>query len=366
MYHGDIEAAVDAGVIDADVARQLRNFSAVRHAAPIADEERFGLVGGLADVMTAVGLVPLLLGLAAAFLWAGPFAAVMVVAATWVLAEYFTRRRRMTLTSFVLFGTFALAVACGLLALSMRMFPGGALDLTAAGQITTAPISGMFIAAGTTLGCALWWFRFRLPFAYTACAIAAVNLGVHVLHAAWPSAPSAFVSGLLLATGFVLFALAMWWDMSDVRRETQRADVAFWLHWAAGYQISHAAFRILLGVVDKGEGWDRLYAFAPAHASGVLGVVVLFSIFCAVALVIDRRSLLLSSLIFVLPNLAAAVSDNPVIGGMTIAVLAGAFLVLLAGFWHKARVLLMPLVPIVIRAQLPRTELTFGRERPVA
>ena len=97
----------------------------------------------------------------------------------------------------------------------------------------------------------------------------------------------------------------------------------------------------------------------------MVGIVALFAVFCAVALVIDRRSLLLSGLIFVLPNLAAAASDNPVAGGMVVAVAAGAFLVLLSGLWTWMRAVLLALVPVPIRAQLPRAELTFARNRPV-
>lgn len=362
----ELEAAVKSGVISPEVARDLRNFSAELHDAPLADEERFGLVGGLADVMTAAGLLLLLGGVAFAFAFLPLLAILIVLGASWAFAEHFTRQRRMTLTSFVLFGAFAFAAIFALLAV-VSTFPAwrGGGGMTPWGALS--PLAGLVVAFGTAMACALYWIRFKLPFAYMAAAVAGVNTIVHLLQLVAPNMPAGIVSFLLLLIGLLLFAVAMWWDMSDVRRETRRADIAFWMHWAAGYQVAGASFRLLLGVSGGPVGWDRLYAFAtqPADGGAAIAVLCLFAFFCFVALVIDRRSLLMSSLIYVVPATATLMGALQSTTMTMTAMLTGGFLVVLAAYWRGARELLLARLPDHIRAQLPRTDLSFAKPRPV-
>ena len=261
----ELDAAVKSGVISPEVARDLRNFSAEQRQTPLADEERFGLVGGLADVMTAAGLLLLLGGVAFAFAFVPILAILIVLGASWAFAEHFTRQRRMTLTSFVLFGAFVVAALAGLIGVATVFPTAGRWPYSAVGWGAMSPLAGLVVSFGTAMTCGLYWLRFKLPFAYMTGAVAGVNVGVHVVHLVTPNASASVVSFMLLLVGLWLFAVAMWWDMSDVRRETRRADIAFWMHWAAGYQIAGASFRLLLGVSGSPTGWDRLDAFAT-HA----------------------------------------------------------------------------------------------------
>ena len=48
----------------------------------------------------------------------------------------------------------------------------------------------------------------------------------------------------LLVFGIGVFLFAMWWDASDPKRETRRADVAFWLHLLAAPMIVHPVFKL--------------------------------------------------------------------------------------------------------------------------
>ena len=84
------------------------------------------------------------------------------------------------------------------------------------------------------------------------------------------------------ALGLAIFALAMWFDSSDLKRQTRRTDIAFWLHLLAAPIIVHP---ILLSVT----GSD-----APLGAA--LQVILVFVCLAVVALVVDRRAILVSSL----------------------------------------------------------------------
>jgi hypothetical protein len=364
----ELEAAVRSGVISPEIARYLRNFSAEQRRTPLADEERFGLVGGLADVMTAAGLLLLLGGVAFAFAFLPLIAILIVLGASWAFAEHFTRQRRMTLTSFVLFAAFVAAALAGLIGVA-SVFPApGRWSGSPFGWTAMSPLGGLVVSFGTAMTCALYWLRFKLPFAYMVGAVAAVNVGVHVVHLVTPNASAGVVGFMLLLVGLWLFAVAMWWDMSDVRRETRRSDIAFWMHWAAGYQVAGASFRLLLGVSSGPAGWDRLDAFAtlPADGAAAVAVICLFAFFCFVALVIDRRSLLMSSLIYVVPATATLMGAFQSTTMTMTAMLTGGFLVVLAAYWREMRELLLARLPDHIRAQLPRTDLSFAKPRPVA
>jgi len=365
----DLDAAVLSGVLTSAQAERLRNFSAERRGAPAADEERFGLVGGLADIMTAVGL-GLLLGAALVLLYSiTPIAAMLLVPLTWLLARHLTAKRRLTLTSFVLFGVYVLAVGMSLLALAWMVQPPSAVSIThlPTNPLGTTALQGVFIASATTIACLTWWRRFHLPIAYAAAVVAGINVITHLMRIAVPEAATASVSLYLLITGVAMLALAIWWDLSDIRRETRRADVAFWLHAIAGYQIAGASFRLIFGVEGNPEGWERRFAFSslPPDAIGAVFALLLFTGFCAVALALDRRSLVMSSLIFVLPALARMTGLEGTPANLIAAMALGTLLLSIATLWMPLRALILGRLPIALRAQLPRTSLVNHGPRPV-
>jgi len=365
----DLEAAVRAGIIPAADADKLRNFSAQRRGSPAAGEERFGFAGGLADIMTAIGTL-LLLGAAILFLGGVPFAPAILAPIAWALAEHFTRKRRLTLTSIVLFAVFVLAVALALVAVAMTIPGPGHLQTIVPGKppvLVLSPVQSLVVAAGCAGACAAWWFRFHLPIAVAAGVMASVNLLTHVMMLIVPAAPAGLVSVHLLLVGLLIFLAAMWWDMSDIRRETRRSDVAFWLHAMAGFQIAGASFRLIFGVAGNPAGWERLFSFTalPPQAGGAILALLAFVAFCMLALAIDRRSLLMSSLIFVIPATARLTGMPDMVGLLLAVMLAGALLLALSSFWTRLRTLILDRLPTTIRAQLPRTAIVNHGPRPV-
>ena len=96
----DINSAVEAGAISPDAAAALRNHVALGRATPAADEESFRLLTGFNDIFVSIALALSLvaIGWIGATIWA-PVGGVGVAVAAWLLAEYFTRQRRMALPS---------------------------------------------------------------------------------------------------------------------------------------------------------------------------------------------------------------------------------------------------------------------------
>jgi hypothetical protein len=170
------------------------------------------------------------------------------------------------------------------------------------------------------------------------------------------------VSGL---AGPTLFAWAMWWDISDVRRETIRSDVAFWLHLAAGFTIVKSGMALLLGTQHASTGWGRLFFHVAAPTAGqAAAVLILFFAFVVVALIIDRRSLLTSGMFYAVPALVALVGGGALMFAPAL-FMAGISLIVLAVRWTPWRQALLGMLPQSLSAQLPRPQLDAVGPRPV-
>jgi hypothetical protein len=113
MYsEADLQSAVSAGAFSHEAAEALRAHAAGMRAAPVADEEHFRLITGFNDVFVTIAAVLLLVACAGiGHVIAPGVAGILVAAAAWGLAEFFTRKRRMALPSIVLLLAFVGGVA---------------------------------------------------------------------------------------------------------------------------------------------------------------------------------------------------------------------------------------------------------------
>lgn len=345
MYsESDLQDAVTAGVLTPDAAQALRDHVARLRATPLVDEEHFRLLSGFNDIFVAIAGIILLVAvgwlgngirLGAADYQPSFMAGVLVAAASWGLAEYFTRQRRMALPSILLLFGFVGGVAFSLGALAAQLFPR-------AGDSQGALIlSG--VAALSAVAAWLHWRRFMVPITVAVGAAAGAGVIASLIMSIAPdNRQLPFL--LLLASGVAIFLLAMRWDMSDRARTTRRSDVAFWLHLAAAPMIAHSLFQ-LLGVFrgdDMGVG----------RAMMVIGLYVAFGL---VALAIDRRALLVSSLAYVLFALYALFKQAGAVelSAAFTALVIGSALLLLSALWHQARGMVVRGLPAGLTQRLP-------------
>lgn len=348
MYSdGDLEAAVEAGALTPEAAAALRGFTAARAASPIVDEEHFRLVTGFNDIFVSIAAALLL----AAVAWLGAqvwpaFGPAATAAASWALAEYFTRARRMALPSILLLGAFVLGVFGAVFAALLLGTAGADAHVTFDDGSAEARLAALkaAVAAACAAGAAwLHWRRFRVPITVAAGAGAGVGLLFALVIAAVPQA-QAHVRVLLFVGGIAVFALAMRWDMADPARITRRSDVAFWLHLLAAPLIVHPIFSAL-GLLD-------------ASATGGLAAAIallLYAGLAAVALAVDRRALMVSALVYVLAafgELFRTVGDASTSLALT-GLLIGSALLLLSAFWHRARRAVVMRLPGELRRRLP-------------
>jgi hypothetical protein len=384
MYsESDLQSAVSAGIISSEAADALRNHVAAGRDTPFVDEENFRLVSGFNDIFVSIAAIILLV----AVWWIGNamqsntndylsalpklpdeyyngssrykgLGGLFCAATAWGLAEYFTRKRHMAFPSIILLGAFVIGLAFGLAYFYFDW------DYTRYGYLSTYYQKGMeaifqaqerrqtlaFSAIGLIIAGAtyLHWRRFHVPIAIAASVAAGAALllfgafyliGISSLNAAVPLT-------LIMVSGIAVFAFAMWWDMSDKKRETRRSDVAFWLHLLAAPMIAHPLFA-LIGINQGDE----------IGVGAVFGVLAVYIGFGLLALSIDRRAMLVSALAYVLIALTALFQRFGVVE-LNVAITAliiGSALLLLSAFWSTLRKFIVDRLPASLQAHLPAT-----------
>jgi len=340
MTEIDLDAAVSAGILDAPTRDRLLVFTGEQSAAAGPDEESFRLLTGFNDIFVtiAIGLVLFALGTLGGRI-APALGAALVAAASWGLAEYFTRTRRMALPSIALL----LAFVGGVFFFGVTLFGADSIDGRTMVDSHSAAAPGFAVAAAMAAVAAFaHWRRFMVPITVAAGAAAVAGLVLALASVVAIIAPEALLVLTLLA-GLAVFALAMTFDMRDRARVTRWSDVAFWLHLLAAPMIIHPVFTL-----------TGLTGGAPSTGAAV-AVIVIYAFLTAVALAIDRRALLVSALVYVIYATQAIVTSGRGVTesyGLT-ALVIGGFLVLLSAAWRPIRARVLGALPLGMTAKLP-------------
>ena len=376
----DLQSAVKAGVIEPSAADALRGFVANNKSSPATSEENFRLVTGFNDIFVTIAVIIMLF----AMWWIGnsfqddvhnysgtndpdrsfdfgrhkALGGFFCAATAWFLAEYFVRVRRMALPSIVLLLALVIGVFFGVnlyfwdqdytqYGYVYKYDDGPAVKAQLAAQTIRENGSYALAALLTSITAASFWFRMRAPIAIAAATgMAALTILFGIFYFTGTTAFLAIMPLILmLCCGIAIFGFAMWWDVSDISRTTQRSDIAFWLHMLASPMIAHALFG-LIGVSDG----DRI------STAAVILVLALYTLFATIAIIVDRRALLVSALAYVLIAMTALFRNFGVIelGVAFTAFIIGSALLLLSAFWPIIRRSIMKLLPDGISSRLPK------------
>jgi hypothetical protein len=340
----DLARAVRAGVIDQAAAERLSAFLNSPQndvSTESGEDEQLRLVSGFGDIFVAIGLV-LFLG-ALFFLtldvsWIVPSLA--VAAASWGLAELFTRLRRQALPSILLLISFAATVFMAAVKI---------VDGTDSVAFSSGFGDGPTLALGglaTCVAVALHWWRFRVPVTVAAACAAVTAVVLGALQAVSPDITSALGGIVFLPIGLAVFALAMAFDISDRQRRTRRTDIAFWLHALAAPMVVHPVMQNIM----QGD--------TPGTAATVM-IFVVFSLLGLVALTVDRRAMLVSSLIYLGYAIYALLRNGEALPSTSLVVLlVGAVVLGLSLAWRPLRAALLKSLPAAITARVPPAHLT--------
>ncbi len=327
MYsEDDLSSAVAAGVLTEASAEAFRAHVEQRQRSSAVDEEHFRLVTGFNDIFVVIACVLLLASLAGiGASYASHLGSAAVAVAAWLLAEFFTRRRRMALPSIIL----------------LLAFAGGVFSTVLLLVGTNDPVAYAVASAFAAVAAWLHWRQFRVPITIAAGVAAAVGCTFGLFLWMAPDAGK-WLNALSLVAGIAVFAVAMRWDATDTLRQTRRSDVAFWLHLLAAPLLVHPVFTVL-GVTG-----------GHADLGQALAVVVLYVAIALVSLAVDRRALMVSALTYVLFAFSALLKQFGVVS-LSFAITAfaiGAALLLLSAFWHPTRAYVLGFLPPSLQQRL--------------
>ena len=344
-----LDRAVARGILTEAQALDLARLGREEPPAdPPRDDEQLRFVTGFADIFVTIGLF-LFLGTLAYIsddLAGAAFGNALVAAASWGLAEFFTRRRRMALPSIVLLIVFALSSFSALTALLAGRSGLGRwlslLDVIAPNLDRPLPVAAA--ALGTLALVTLHYRRFRVPITIAAGTAALFAALISLVVAGAPELAARNLNGLLIAAGLAIFALAMRFDLADPHRVTRSTDIAFWLHLLAAPLIVHPVLSAL--ALDRGD------SIGSGVALLVLAVVLVLA---AVALVTDRRAILVAALAYTAIAFGTLIRDAGLANrSLPLSLLVlGAFVLLLSAGWHPLRAVLLRALPRGLAGRLP-------------
>ncbi len=351
--------ALEQAVLTPAQVERLRAIEA--EAAPgapqdLTDDESLRFVTGFADIFVTIGIA-LFLGALFFLMNAGTgstLAYAGIAACAWLLAEFFTLKRRMALPSIVLLVAFVGAVFVLAAQIFAAVLPSASPVAQGRSILGIIPLQylPLGLAALVTAGlAAMHYVRFRVPITVAAGVGALCVLAISAVVGLAPGIGETAINAVLFLCGIAVFALAMRFDTSDPQRLTRRTDIAFWLHLLAAPLIVHPLIRGLLHGLD-----DRLTTGA---AVGILWVFVALGF---LAVIIDRRAVLVSGLVYAGFALSALIRAAGFTGStylVPVVVLAlGAFILVLSAGWHPLRRAILRRLPRPLATRLPHPLVT--------
>jgi len=317
----DLYQAVKSGIFEESAVEEFRELISNQANTKSVDEENFRLISGFNDIFVSVSAFILMISAGWISSQATPALGFFVVALlSWVLSVLFVQKRRLALPAILLLISFVVsAVACLTILFSALKFEKDIAVLVASG-----------IGA---LAAWVHWRKFHVPIT-VAVGIASLIACLLALVSQVDSLRG-IINLFICGSGFLTFALAMRWDSKDTLRKTRNSDVAFWLHLLSAPLIVHPIFSSL-GIL-KGE----------SSLTSIAVVIFMYVILAAISIAVDRRALMVSSLVYVLYafrelfNSYGMVSSSLAFSGVFI----GSVLLLLSAFWHRSREILLNNIP---------------------
>ena len=318
----------------------------------LTDPEEMRFARGFHDIFISLGLGILFAGyfIGAAMIGGSEVAGSVLMfgggmGLTWLLAEWFSKRLRLSLPSILLTGAFVLLSGLTTNALIDMTFGVNGADVDLSNPIGLSNNAVMFAAPflAALMAGGIYYRRFGVPITPALLSVAGSGLVFFVIAMISGEILTNYLGLWLFLIGLGCLGLALWFDSKDPMRQTVNSDKAFWLHLVAAPLIVHSVLSIF---ADSERG--GLAAFATILLVLVMGVF---------ALIIDRRALLASAIGY-LGFAVAVLLDKVNLGEAAIIsltlLLLGTFVLMLGSGWTSLRrLLLRPFADHPLLAKLP-------------
>jgi hypothetical protein len=299
-----LQQAADKGIIQDTQIEPLLGFLQGKNTETTSNqEEPLKFIRSFGDVFIALGIG--ILVFAINMLGLSQYEYLLPVIGFILIAEWLVRVRKLALPGMVIL-------------ISILFFVHQAINID-------SEQSAIWTFALIVVTSLAFYVRYKMPFSLLPLtggliAIAIIMIGAQVL-----SNPIIFS-----VLGLTVFSVAMLFDSQDTKRETHLSDSAFWLHLLASPLIVHGVMLSML----LGE-----HAWLQAIDKEII-IVVFFIGFLLLALLLDRRAMLISTQMYMVYALTQLVqgqfshSQNLVI---YILMGLGAFIIFFGTFWYRTR-----------------------------
>lgn len=319
MDKGKLQEAADKGLLKEEQVDPLFAFlnMEVQEENATQGEEQLKFVRSFGDIFITLGIIFVVISLGQ-FKLQG-YENLIPVAILAVTAEWLVRVRRLALPGIAIL-------------ISMLYF------VSVIGGFKTQEES-LFTVGMMTAVAAAFYLRHKMPFSLWPIAAGIVGIVTTLLDIDLND-----ISIIFSVYGLSIFAVAMWFDVQDTERKSRLSDCAFWLHLLAAPLIVHG---VMVTLLSQG-GFDT-----PLRE---IFIMAFFLGFFLLALYVDRRALLVSSISYAI-YAVIKLADANVLENITLLVFMvfGVFIVFFGTYWYKARSLIFsPVASKSISRYVPR------------
>ncbi len=270
MERYKLEAAAQRGIISEEQVGQLVDFFASDAAELTGEnsEEQLRFIRSFGDIFITIGIV--LVSFAVSRVQIGGYGNFVPLLVLFGLTEWLVGKRRLALPG--------IALLAAILFYAVRVFIELPLERQMGEMVSSVGIIGLS---------GLFYWRYKMPFAFLTMAGGALLFFHHLI--GWDTDSNPLILALY---GGIIFLIAMVFDARDVKRQCHLSDTGFWLHMLAAPLIARG---VMFALFQAGF-------YTPMREFMVIGF---FLVFFLVALFVDRRALMVSSLIFALAALVS-------------------------------------------------------------
>lgn len=311
------------------------------------EEENIKFAGGFGNVFIALGIGTLLYGILQTALVESAVGIVGISVFCWALAEVVCTWQKRTLPGIVTAIGFVLSIGSSTYFYLSGKHPATFFDRLDLLLLTQDKIIWL-LPLCTFAASIVFYFRFRLPFSLFLAAISfALTLILGIFSIVDVVQFTTIVIPSLILSGLILFATALYFDISDRRRISSHADNAFWLHLVASPLIVHSIMWQVAIWITETNGFS---AVAIKNSAPELSFVVLciFVLLMVLALIIDRRAMLVSSLVYVTVAIGYLGSQTGGVASATsfVPIILGGGILSVGIGWQALRKILFRILPL--------------------
>jgi len=303
MNRERLEAASKHGIITTEQVESLLNFFSDESAATVTQdensEEHLRFVRGVGDIFITLGVI--FVAVAGAQIEMSAYFNLVPVFILIGASEWLIRVRRLSLPGIALL-------------ISILYFSDQLIGFS----LSNPELLDLIILIAIGL---IFYLRYKMPF--TLLPIAAGCLGIFSIIIGIDIKADHYIFALF---GLLVFIIAMWFDSRDKERTNRLSDSAFWLHLLAAPLVVHGIMITLLS--SDSVPFTEFF------------IILFFVIFFLIALFVDRRAILVSSLSYaIFAVIKLAITGKVDIENMTLVIFIafGMFIIFFGVYWYKIR-----------------------------